>query len=70
VAPARIRGTCDERFLAETTYSMSLGLHAWQPSLDRGVIARAAIEWMRRMLDIEAEVVTASGVPTLALRAA
>jgi AcrR family transcriptional regulator len=67
---ARIRGTCDERFLAEMTYSMSLGLHAWQPSLDRGVIARAAIEWMRRMLDIEAEVVTAAGVPTLALRAA
>jgi hypothetical protein len=63
---ARIRRVEHARLPAELTLDMSLGLHVWHPPLDRTVKARAAIEWMRRILRLDVELRTDEGVPRLA----
>jgi AcrR family transcriptional regulator len=63
---AQLLDTSDELLRAEMTMAMSLGLHQWHPPLDRALIARVAIEWMRRLVGLNAEVRMESDVPRLA----
>jgi len=56
----------DGILLAEMTLALGLGLHQGYPPMDRTLTDRVAIEWMRRMVGIDAEVRTETGVPTLA----
>jgi AcrR family transcriptional regulator len=65
---SQILGTPDESLRAEMTLGLILGLHAWHPPLDAALIARVAIEWMRLIIGIDAEIHTDTGAPTLALR--
>lgn len=56
--------------IPEMTLGLALGLHSWHPPLDRALTQRAAVEWMRRVIGLDAEVRTDSGAPVLAFSAA
>jgi AcrR family transcriptional regulator len=57
----------DSAALAELTLGLEMGLHRWYPPFGHALRARAAVEWMRRIFHIEAEVVIDAGIPRLAL---
>jgi len=54
--------------LAEMTLAVSLGLHTWHPPFSPDLTCRVVTDWMRRIVGLDAEICTESGVPTLALR--
>lgn len=51
------------RGVAELTVAFALGLHRWYPPFDHDLATRAAIEWARRILHIDAEVDLVGGRP-------
>jgi AcrR family transcriptional regulator len=56
----------DSAALAEMTLAFAIGLHRWGPPFGPALRARTAIEWMRRILAIDAAVRTEDGPPRLA----
>jgi AcrR family transcriptional regulator len=53
--------------LAEMTLAVSFGLHAWRPPFGDGLVCRVATDWVYRVLGLDAEVRSESGMPVLAL---
>jgi AcrR family transcriptional regulator len=70
IALEQLLGISSADLLAEMTLGLALGLHDWYPPLDRAVKYRVAVEWLRRMVGIDAEIRTDSGAPVLVLSAA
>jgi AcrR family transcriptional regulator len=60
----------DSAALAELTMGLAIGLHQWHPPFGPALRARTAVEWMRRVVGIDAEVWIEDGLPRLAFGAA
>ncbi|MGQ0846251.1 MAG: TetR/AcrR family transcriptional regulator [Sporichthyaceae bacterium] len=63
----RLTGDPDVGALAEMTVAFGLGLHRWYPPLAPELVVRVALEWMHRLLGVDAGVSGESGRPTLQL---
>lgn len=55
----------DTDLLAELTLGVALGLHQWQPAFDAVLRARVAVEWMRRILGLDAQLSAGPAGPRL-----
>jgi hypothetical protein len=66
----QIRPRPENELLADTTLALGLGLHRWHPPRTPAHVACVAREWMRRGLQVDAQVGVESGTPRLLVVAA
>jgi AcrR family transcriptional regulator len=62
--------TPDSAALAELTLAFTIGLRPWCPPFGPTLRARAAVEWMHRVVGIDASVRTEDGLPRMTYRRA